>query len=170
MSRTPGNAVVIVNVQQQSTAGQAPVTAEVSGQARDLLCYRQPLTFKAVREAGGDPNIIYYHSYWQLAPDEALVIDATPPACETWNFQLDNHWLESLDYRYFQIHVNKHTATYRDDGAVRVIVAHQDPGLPNWINTVGHDRGAMTWRWIRANEHPQPQTRVVKFSELNSLQ
>ena len=120
--------------------------------------------------AGGDPNIIYYHSYWQLAPDEALVIDATPPACETWNFQLDNHWLESLDYRYFQIHVNKHTATYRDDGAVRVIVAHQDPGLPNWINTVGHDRGAMTWRWIRANEHPQPQTRVVKFSELNSLQ
>jgi hypothetical protein len=47
--------------------------------------------------AGGDPNITYYHSYWELGPDEALVIEATPPACESWNFQLDNYWMESLD-------------------------------------------------------------------------
>ena len=63
--------------------------------------------------AGGDPNIVYYHSYWQLAPDEALVIDATPPECDYWNFQLSNHWLESLDYRYWPIHLNKATAKYR---------------------------------------------------------
>ena len=59
----------------------------------------------------GDPNICYYHSYWKLAPDEALVIEVTPPECESWNFQLDNHWMESLDYRYFTpSRVNKHTA------------------------------------------------------------
>lgn len=116
--------------------------------------------------AGGDPNIIYYHSYWRLAPDEALVIEATPPECETWNFQLDNHWMESLDYRYFTIHVNKHTAEYRTDGSVQIVVAHQDPGVPNWINTVGHDCGAMSFRWIRAKAHPQPQTRVVKFKDV----
>lgn len=116
--------------------------------------------------AGGDPNIIYYHSYWRLAPDEALVIEATPPECETWNFQLDNHWMESLDYRYFTIHVNKHTAQYRADGSVQIVVAHQDPGVANWINTVGHDCGAMSFRWIRAKAHPQPQTRVVKFKDL----
>lgn len=121
-------------------------------------------------KAGGDPNIIYYHSYWRLAPDEALVIEATPPECDSWNFQLDNHWLESLDYRYFTIHVNKHTAAYRDDGSVRIIVAHQDPGLPNWINTVGHDCGGMSFRWIRATEHPQPQCRVVKFAQLQGLE
>lgn len=120
-------------------------------------------------KAGGDPNIIYYHSYWKLAADEALVIDAQPPECESWNFQLDNHWFESLDYRYFTIHVNKHTAQYNDDGSVRIIVAHQNPGLPNWINTVGHDCGGMSFRWIRADEHPQPQCKVVKFSELASL-
>lgn len=119
--------------------------------------------------AGGDPNIAYYHSYWQLAPDEALVIDAQPPECDAWNFQLDNHWMESLDYRYFTIHVNKHTAEYRSDGSVRVVVAHEDPGVPNWINTVGHDCGAMSWRWIRANAHPQPSTRVVKHHEVAQL-
>jgi hypothetical protein len=116
--------------------------------------------------AGGDPHIAYYHSYWRLAPDEALVVEATPPECDYWNFQLANHWLESLDYRFFKIHVNKHTAEYRPDGSVQVVVAHEDPGVPNWLNTCGHRHGTMCWRWIRAQEHPQPQTRVVKLSEL----
>lgn len=120
-------------------------------------------------KAGGDPNIVYYHSYWRLGPDEALVIDAQVPDCDAWNFQLDNHWLESLDYRYFTIHVNKHSAVYRPDGSVRVVVAHRDPGLPNWINTTGHNCGAMSWRWIKAADHPQPRTRVVGFSELADL-
>jgi hypothetical protein len=117
--------------------------------------------------AGGDPNICYYHSYWELGPDEALVIDAIPPECDAWNFQLDNHWMESLDYRFHKIHVNKHTAVYADDGSVRIIVAHSDPGLPNWIDTAGHSQGTMCFRWIRAASHPQPQCRVLKMSELS---
>jgi len=117
--------------------------------------------------AGGDPNIAYYHSYWELGPDEALVVEATPPACTSWNFQLDNHWMESLDYRWFRIHVNKHTAVYCEDGSVRIVVAHEDPGVPNWIQTAGHRRGTMCFRWIGAKEHPEPQTRVVKVAELS---
>jgi len=119
--------------------------------------------------AGGDPKIIYYHSYWALAPDEALVIDATPPNCEHWNFQLNNYWMESLDYAHYRIHTNKHLAHYQADGSVRIIVAHQDPGLPNWINTTGHQCGTMCFRWVRADSHPQPQTKVVKVSELQAL-
>jgi len=117
-------------------------------------------------QAGGVPHIAYYHSYWKLAPDEALVIDARPPECEHWNFQLNNYWMESLDYRYYPIHVNKHTAKYRPDGSVRVIVAAENKGFDNWIDTVGHEEGTMCWRWVRANEHPEPQTRVVQLSEL----
>jgi len=116
--------------------------------------------------AGGDPNITYYHSYWALGPGEALVIEATPPECEAWNFQLDNWWMESLDYRYHRIHVNKHTARYEPDGSVRIVVAHEDPGLPNWIETAGHRHGTMCFRWIRAKEHPEPRTRVVPLDAL----
>ncbi len=117
-------------------------------------------------QAGGDPNIAYFHSYWQLAPDEALVIDVTPPACEHWNFQLNNYWMESLDYRYFKIHVNKHTAVANPDGSVRIVVAHEDPGVPNWIQTVGHSSGTMCFRWVRAASHPVPATRVVALRSL----
>ncbi len=116
--------------------------------------------------AGGDPNICYYHSYWALGPEEALVIEAEPPPCDAWNFQLDNHWMESLDYRFHRVHVNHHTAVYHDDGSVRIVVAHEDPGVPNWIETAGHDRGTMCLRWIRAEHHPQPRCRVVKRSEI----
>ncbi len=117
-------------------------------------------------QAGGVPDIAYYHSYWKLAPDEALVIEAMPPTCEHWNFQLNNYWMESLDYRYYPIHVNKHTATYRPDGSVQVVVAAENKGFDNWIDTVGHTEGTMCWRWVRADDNPEPQTRVVKLSEL----
>ena len=116
--------------------------------------------------AGGDPNIVYYHSHWRLGPDEALVIEAHPPKCEHWNFQLNNYWMESLDYRYHTIHVNKHTAEYEPNGSVKIVVAHRDPGVPNWIDTVGHDSGTMCFRWVRADEHPQPRARVVKFDDI----
>jgi hypothetical protein len=117
--------------------------------------------------AGGDPNICYYHSYWQLGPEEALVIDVTPPECRSWNFQLDNHWMESLDYRYYRVTINKHTAEYASDGSMRIIVAHSDPGNANWIETAGHGQGTMCFRWIRADEHPEPRCRVVKVSDLD---
>ena len=119
--------------------------------------------------AGGDPNIAYYHSHWALAEDEALIVEARPPECEYWNFQLNNYWMESLDYRDHRIHTNKHLAHYEDDGSVRLVVAHRDPGLPNWIETVGHTSGTMCFRWVRAKDHPQPETRVVKRAELERL-
>ena len=116
--------------------------------------------------AGGDPNIAYYHSHWAVAQDEALLIEVVPPECEYWNFQLNNYWMESLDYRYHRIHTNKHLAQYEDDGSVRLIVAHEDPGLPNWLETAGHTSGTMCFRWVRAREPSQPQTRLVDLSSL----
>jgi len=115
--------------------------------------------------AGGDKNIAYYHSYWKLAPDEILVIDVIPPKCRHWNFQLNNHWMESLDYRYFNIHVNMHTAKYKSDGSVQVVVAHENRGFDNWINTTSHLQGTMLWRWWYANEFPEPQCTVWKIDE-----
>ncbi|MFT4824298.1 MAG: hypothetical protein ACJASY_000076 [Halioglobus sp.] len=118
---------------------------------------------------GGDPNIFYFHSAWELAEDEVFVIDAPLiPECQTWNFQLDNWWMESLDYRHHTIHINKHTAHYNPNGSVRVVVSHTDPGVANWVETAGHAMGTMCWRWIGAQEHPLLKTQVMKLSQLKS--
>ncbi len=122
---------------------------------------------KKSNDAGGDASIIYYHSYWKLAADEALIIEVVPPECDSWNFQLNNYWMESLDYRYFTICINKASAQYEKDGSVRVVVAHSDPGLPNWINTCNHSEGTMLWRWYRLSPlqtAQEPRCRVVKLN------
>ena len=119
--------------------------------------------------AGGDADIIYYHSYWKLEPDEVLLIEVKPPDCENWNFQLNNYWMESLDYRYFNICINKESAEYYDNGTVQIVVSHTNPNLPNWIETAGHNEGTMCWRWYRLseNENPiEPMCKVVKISSL----
>jgi hypothetical protein len=74
--------------------------------------------------------------------------------------------MESLDYRYFTICINKSSAQYEADGSVRVIVAHNDPEKPNWINTCGHSEGTMLWRWYRLAEGAEmvePGCRKVSF-------
>lgn len=119
------------------------------------------------QRVGGDPKIHYYHSYWRLAPDEALVIEVPRvPQCRFWNLQINNWWMESLDYRYHRIHVNPHTAKLEADGSLRMVIAHEDPGHPNWLETAGHDSGTMCLRWIEAAEHIDPTTRVVKLADL----
>ncbi|HEY9036531.1 MAG TPA: DUF1214 domain-containing protein [Pseudomonadales bacterium] len=116
---------------------------------------------------GGDPNIFYYHGYFDLADDEALVIEvARIPECQTWNLQVNNYWMESLDYRYQRIHVNKHNAVANADGSVRIVLAHTDPGVPNWLTTAGHHKGTLCFRWVGATEHVHPQVRVVKAGDL----
>lgn len=118
--------------------------------------------------AGGDKDIIYYHSHWKLNSDEALVIKVNPPDCRSWNFQLNNYWMESLDYRYHNICISKGTAELEQDCSIKVIVAHQDPNHGNWIETAEHFEGTMCWRWYKPGgaNIPEPQTEVVKFKDL----
>jgi len=115
---------------------------------------------------GGDPNIFYYHSYWTLADDEALLIHVPRvPECDFWNCQINNYWMESLDYRYHTISVNKHSARY-DDGGVTLILSARNPGHPNWLSTAGHRNGTLCWRWVGAVEPVHPSTRVIKLEEI----
>ena len=126
-----------------------------------------PADQEVCQQAGGDPNVFYYHSYWRLAPDEVLVIEFPRVAdCDYWNFQVDNHWMESLDYRYFRICINNHSARLDPDGRLTLIVSHIDPGHPNWLETAGHEQGTMCFRWINSREQIHPATRVVKASDV----
>ena len=121
---------------------------------------------KLLQVAQGDPNTRYFYSYWELEEDEGFVIEFMPPACDYWNLQIGNHWLESLDYLHYDTHVNQATVEAAAEGSVRVVVARRDPGVGNWLDTAGHARGGLALRFVGASEIPQASTRVVKLAEL----
>jgi hypothetical protein len=124
-------------------------------------------------EFGGPENGAQDHQqagigYFKLAEDEALLIEVTVPKAKYWSFDLGNFWMESLDYANRQTSLNGHQARLDSDGVFRAVIAHRDPGIPNWLDTVGHGEGAMIYRWNFADAAPIPETRVVKFSEIRN--
>ena len=147
--------------------GTARLFADWSQQYQQHPNQLPPADQAMCQRVGGDPNIFYYHSYWQLASDEALVFHVPRiPECRFWNLQINNWWFESLDYRFHRIHHNIHSAKLDADGGVTMVLAHRDPGHPNWLETAGHDNGTMCMRWVGAKEHVHPNTRVVKHADL----
>jgi hypothetical protein len=77
--------------------------------------------------------------------------------------------MESLDYRYFPVSINKNSAKADSDGSVRIIVAKRNPGVLNWIDTCDHNEGTMCLRWYRVKEGiktMEPSCSVVKLSDI----
>lgn len=119
--------------------------------------------------AFADPQIIYHQAYFELAADQVLIVEFRPPPCDYWMIALHNHWMETLDYRFHQITLNNHSAQVGDDGSVRFVVAHDDPGVANWLDTAGHRRGIVGVRWVGDDvSDVVPSTKMVSFEEARS--
>ena len=119
--------------------------------------------------AAGDPGVAYLHGAWRLGPDEALQFEIEPGECSFWNLQINNRWAESLDYLHRRIHLNSRSAEVGGDGKVRAVLAHSDPGVPNWLDTEGHAEGTMLIRVMDAAAPPRASTRVVPYASLKDL-
>ena len=119
---------------------------------------------------GGDPNILYYHGHFKLNNEEAMVITLPSiPACQTWNIQVDNYWMESLDYRYHRVSLNQAQASVNDNGSVTLVLTSSDPGCTNWISTAGHSEGTLCFRWVGAEDSVDPQVTVIPVGDIGNL-
>ena len=106
---------------------------------------------------------------WHVQPDEALLMEVTPPRCSYWNFEMANYWWNSVDYRYRISSLNGKQAILEDDGSVRIAVSHVDPGIPNWLDAGGHCVGMVNQRWVESEGFPTPRTALVKVADLPRL-
>jgi hypothetical protein len=112
----------------------------------------------------GTPDNVYSLGLFRLEPDEALVIEGRAPRCVYFGAQLWNRYMQSLDYRYHRVSLNSSEIAFEPDGSFRLVVAHRDPGLPNWIDTAGHREGVVFCRWLQADALPeQPASRVIRL-------
>jgi hypothetical protein len=109
----------------------------------------------ATAASGGADNIAYGNCMWELDADQALLITTEVPDADYWAFTLHTlGWLESGDFAERQTSLNHTQAHVDDDGMVRIVVAHRDPGIANWIDTEGRERGMLVYRWIWARSKP----------------
>lgn len=128
----------------------------------EFLSYRQLDDNAIDATPGGEPLICY----WRVAPSEAMVIRVRPPECTYWNVEFGSYWWETMDYRTRHCGVNCHSGVLEEDGELVIVISHDDPGVPNWLDPSGHEEGYVTVRWIGGETAQVPQCRSVPRSAL----
>jgi hypothetical protein len=129
-----------------------------------------PWSFRATGEAVAGAVDIYYSSgSFELGPDDALVMEGTFPPSRFTNVVLWNVHMQTIDYRTRRTSLNQAQVVPEPDGSYRIVISAQDPGLPNWLDTGGHRRGTIFWRFLLPESQPDtPRCRVVNVSELRA--
>ena len=89
--------------------------------------------------------------HFDLAPDQALVITLPVTDAPYLGFQLGSLWYISLDYINHQTSLNGTQAQADPDGKIRIVVAERNPGVTNWVETDGHRKGFLQFRWQRVS-------------------
>lgn len=95
--------------------------------------------------------------HYDLADDQALVITVPRGDAPYLGFQLGTVWYTSLDYINHQTSLNAAQAQVDPDGMIRLVVAERDPGVHNWVERLGHDRGYLQFRWQRLDGALTPE-------------
>ncbi len=135
--------------------------------SRDILEHN---TFTPPRTpAGGAPSIAYGAGCWDLSPDQVLVIEHDEPDARYWNWSIHQlHWFDSGAWDQRLMSCNGRQAHIDQDGKVRLVVAHTDPGVPNWLDTEGQPIGMAVYRYVGARSKPVPNARVTSFDDLRA--
>jgi hypothetical protein len=89
--------------------------------------------------------------HFDLTPDQVLIISLPISDAPYLGFQLGSMWYISLDYINHQTSLNGTQAQADPDGKIRIVVAEQNPGVTNWVETTGHRKGFLQFRWQRVS-------------------
>ncbi|HEY9266615.1 MAG TPA: hypothetical protein VIQ11_18625, partial [Mycobacterium sp.] len=88
---------------------------------------------------------------FDLADDQALIITLPVTDAPYLGFQLGSLWYISLDYINHQTSLNGTQAQADPDGKIRIVVSDSNPGITNWVETLGHRKGFLQFRWQRVS-------------------
>lgn len=131
--------------------------------------YVNKLKVLDVSQMGGLTGQFYYEGAYELANDEALIVEATvPPKCAYRSLILTNEIYETTDWYDNHSSLNDTQTDVDKDGILRIVVSAHDPGVRNWLDTAGYARGAVQGRWTGCETQPVPTVRKVAFAEVRS--
>ena len=95
------------------------------------------------------------------------MITTDAPDADYWGWTVHHRYrLDSGDFANRQTSLNMTQTFVDDDGRIRVVVAPDDPGVPNWIDTEAQPEGMLVYRSIGTRTRPVPEAHVVAASAL----
>ena len=115
---------------------------------------------------GGMDGMFYGKGHFRCEPDEAVIVEFRPPECRYWSFQIMNTFWESQEFDVRQTSLNGHQARLDPDGVFRGVISITDPGVPNWLDPVGHAQGLICARALNPARPPEVALRVVRLDAL----
>jgi hypothetical protein len=105
---------------------------------------------------GGLRDQWYQEGCFELEDDEALLIEVhVLEACRGFSLSLTDAFFSTLDWANAQSSLNDQQAVLDSDGVLRVVVGPWDPGVKNWLDTIGHQFGVLQFRWSGGHEAPR---------------
>ncbi len=79
----------------------------------------------------------------------------------------DGQQPEPLAFANRTVCLNNAQVAADPDGRFRLVVAHNDPGVQNWLDTEGRREAFIAFRWVLSATMPTPEALVVPFAEID---
>ena len=125
--------------------------------------------FPPDRTANSDSDVkrgrMAAHMIWELKPDEALIVEMDNHD-GFWIFGMGNVFAGSMDFLYRAVSYTPARTKVDTDDVVRLVLAHDDPGVHNWLDTQGFSNGNLTYRNLMSQNVARFRTRLVKRAEV----
>lgn len=117
--------------------------------------------------SAGMDGLHYGKGHFSIETGQAVILEFRPPSCRYWSIQVMNNFWESQEFDVRQTSLNAHQAHLDPDGVFRGVIAISDPGVPNWLDPVGHLQGLICARVLYPSHAPEVALRVVSADALS---
>ena len=139
----------------------------------EWFTYKEPVnTLTSPRSTpGGLASQFSSLGHYDLTDDQALVV--TVPVCDAAPYQaiqIGSKWYVSTDYEHYQSSLTGAQSQADPDGFFRYVISTRNPGIANWLDTTGHDKGVIMLRWQRVardlTADDGPTVELVDFDDV----
>jgi hypothetical protein len=172
----PGTPARTLDEQAEATAAMMAYFADFTGKLSHGVYKMAPNHFNLAWSAdkvGAMRNQVYVMGRFDLAEDEAFVVDVSDGGAEYFTVPLSNIWGTTLDIVGRTGSLNKAQSVANDDGTYTYVISPVDPGVTNWIDSDGLREGILTLRMAEFGEAGPREDlgargRVVKLDRLDA--
>jgi hypothetical protein len=172
----PGTPARTLDEQAEATAAMMAYFADFTGKLSHGVYKMAPNHFNLAWSAdrvGAMRNQVYVMGRFDLAEDEAFVVDVSDGGAEYFTVPLSNIWGTTLDIVDRTGSLNKAQSAANDDGTYTYVISPVDPGVTNWIDSDGLREGILTLRMAEFREAGPREDlgargRVVKLDRLDA--